>query len=186
MKKIFLILILIISQSCKKSIDKKSVDVEYEIENLKTTTDKNNYLEYIYDLDQKIRNGESSELLVNFGESSIQYQNFLFKMDSIDNLNYERIDLFLMNFNYPNKDSVSKKAVSSPWLVIHHNSDNKKRKKHFKKLLQAYENENIDVDQFDLYLRRTYRIEFGENLSWEGAYNPDDKIDWMIKEMNFE
>lgn len=50
-------------------------------------------------------------------------------------------------------------------------------------LARAYQEDQIDVDKFDLYLRRTFSYEFGYIPTWEGSYNPDDKIEWMMAEL---
>jgi len=178
-----LLLLILILASCYKAEKNESVNVEAELQNL---TDKNEYLEYIYTIDQEIRGEKSSELLLEFGENSEEYKNFLFKMDSIDGLNYKRIELFLENFDYPDKKAFSKNATLTPWLVIHHNLDLEKRLKNFDILHKAYQNENLSISQFDLYLRRTYNIKHSKKIAWEGAYNPVEKIEWMIKELELK
>lgn len=183
MKRILLLFTLIVILCCEKSINKDTVNIDNEISKLINNSEKISYLEMIYNLDQNIRDGEGSEIFLKYGQNSSEDLAFGERMDSIDNLNFERIDLYLRTFGYPDKDSVTEIALATPWLVIHHNSNNSKRKKHFKLLYKAYQDKNIDSDQFDLYLRRTYNIEFGEFPRWEGAYKPEDKINWLIKEL---
>lgn len=172
--------------SCQKTTKKHIVNVEQEISKLNNAKAKSDYLENIFTLDQNIRNGKEADLLNKYGINSKEIREHKFEMDSIDKLNYRRIESYLERYGYPSKDSVSKIASYVPWLVIHHNSDNSKRKKYFKTLRKAYVNEDINTGQFDLYLRRTYYIEFGQFPKWEGAYDPNEKIEWLIKALKLE
>ena len=169
---------------CDKINEKKSVDVNQEIAELKSSSDKESYLEYIYKTDQDIRDERSSEIVLKHGKNSTEYQNFVFQIDSIDKLNLKRIDLYLSTFGYPSKDSVSNFALTAPWVVIQHSTDIQDRKRFFPVLKNAYENKKINSDQFELYLGRTYQFEFGKYPSSEGAYQIDDKINRLIKELN--
>lgn len=94
----------------------------------------------IFDLDQNIRINNDAEL----NPGSVAERAHYHKMDSIDKLNYRRIDLYLSTFGYPQKDSVTSKALSTPWIVIHH-SNLSDRLAQFKTLYKAYRNNNIDV-----------------------------------------
>jgi hypothetical protein len=81
---------------------------------------------------------------------------------------------------------VSSKALSTPWVVIQHSSSLSDRLKHFNTLHQAYIDGNIDIIQFDLYLGRTYQMKFGKYPKWEGPYKPEEKVNWLIKEIGLE
>jgi hypothetical protein len=183
---IFLILGLITLIGCDKVEERKPVNVNHEIADLKSSSDQEKYLEYIYESDQEIRDGRSSEIVLKYGTNSSEYQNFVYLMDSIDQLNLKRIDLYLNTFGYPSKDSVSNRALSAPWIVVHHSTDIQERKRFFPVFQKAYENQNINSDQFELYLGRTYQFEFGKYPSSEGAYHITDKINRLIKELNLD
>ncbi|WP_300442018.1 hypothetical protein [Christiangramia sp.] len=180
----FLIFGLITFVGCDKVEEKNSVNVKQEIAKLKSSSDQEEYLEYIYESDQDIRDGRSSEIVLKYGKNSSQYQNFVYLIDSIDQLNLKRIDLYLSTFGYPSKDSVSNRALTAPWIVVHHSTDIQERRRFFPLLQNAYENQNINSDQFELYLGRTYQFEFGKYPSTEGAYQITDKINRLIKELN--
>lgn len=84
------------------------------------------------------------------------------------------------------KDSVSAKASSTPYLVLHH-SDLKDRLKHFNTIHKAYKNGNLDAMHFDFYLGRTYQMKFGKYPIWDkAAYKPEEKIEWLIEEQNID
>lgn len=186
MKLILLMLTLMVFSSCKEVEKKEAANIDDEISVLKNNDQKTLYLEMILNVDQSIRDGKSSEIMLEHGQNSREYQEFIDEMDSIDDLNFKRIDQYLKTFGYPDKDSVTDYALDAPWLVIHHNLNNSKRKKHFSRLHKAYKEGNINSEQFDLYLSRTYNIEFSDYPRWEGAYKPDDKIKWMIKELDLQ
>ncbi|RTE52284.1 hypothetical protein EHW67_19065 [Arenibacter aquaticus] len=77
-------------------------------------------------------------------------------------------------------------AAMALWIVIHHSTDVDKRKGFFSVLYQAYNNGFINTDQFELYLGRTYKLEFGTYPYGEGAYDPNEKINRLIEELNLK
>ncbi len=171
---------------CQEFDNKEIVDVKSEISVLKSTSDQEKYLESIHQSDQEIRNGESSEILLEYGEDSEELQAFYQRMDSIDNLNLERIDLYLEKFGYPGIDSFSDNANSAPWLVIHHQSNPQSRKDYFPLLKQAYDNGDINTTQFEMYLGRTYQMVNGKYPASEGSYKAEEKIKWLIEELGLD
>lgn len=185
-KKNIVLVSVVLFLSCQGKNISNPVDVQKEISELNTLSDRTEYLSKIAQIDQEIRDGKSSELLLKYGNNSPQLLQFYSKMDSIDRLNLKRVELFLSKFGYPNLDSIPKEANITPWLVIHHSSDFNKRKEFFPILYQAYHDGNVDTDQFELYLGRTYQMEFGKYPSGEGAYNPNEKIKKLIKELKLE
>ena len=71
-------------------------------------------------------------------------------------------------------------------MVIHHSSNLKKIKEFFPILNKAHIDGNIKTDQFEMYLGRTCLIEFGSYPSGEGAYDPNEKIKKLIKELDLK
>lgn len=183
--KIFFFLLMIFLISCKEVDKKEDISIDEEFAFLKNNTDKENYLENIFRLDQEIRNGESSELLLKYGKNSKKLSAFRQKMDSIDNLNLLRIELYLEKFNYPSRDSMSEIAVITPWVVIHH-SDIENRYKNFNTLYKAYQNKNLKAGQFQMFLERTYLMEYGIWPKFQNPYQPEEKINSLIKKLNLQ
>ena len=184
-KRILLCLALC-SLGCKDKTSENPLPINEEIAALKTIGQKNDYLEKIHQADQDIRDGRDSELVLKYGLDSPEVKSFYSKMDSIDALNLEKIELYLKEFGYPNKDSVTTEAAIAPWIVIHHSTDVDKRKGFFTDLFQAYNDGFINTDQFELYLGRTYKLEFGTYPFGEGAYDPIEKINRLIEELNLK
>lgn len=133
-KQLFLLLILFLSSCNTNSEEKVSITkkiniseevssseknlIKEEIKKLTNYSDKNKYLKMIFDLDQNIRINNNAELNPGSPAERAHYR----KMDSIDRLNYGRIDLYLNTFGYPDIDSVSSQASATPWLLIHHSN----------------------------------------------------------------
>lgn len=186
LNRLILIIFLATSISCQREVTTKPVNVEEETAALKSDADREKYLEAIFASDQNIRNGEDSEILLQYGEDSEELRAFYRRMDSIDNLNFQRVEAYLEKFGYPHIDSVSQNANLTPWLVIHHSTDVQSRKSNFKVLNEAYRSGNLNSNQFDLYLGRTYQLINGEYPKTEGAYIPEEKINRLIKELNLE
>lgn len=174
---------LIAFLGCQDLDKREPVDVESEITALKSASAQEKYLEAIHQSDQEIRSGESSEILLEFGKDSEELQAFTQKMDSVDDLNLERIDLYLDKFGYPDIDSFSNKANIAPWLVIHHQTDPQTRKDYFPLLKEAYDDGDINSTQFEMYLGRTYQMLNGKYPASEGSYKPEEKINWLIEEL---
>jgi len=119
------------SLGCKDKDSENPLPINEEIAELKTIGQKNDYLEKIFRADQDIRDGRDSELILKYGLDSPEVKSFHSKMESIDALNLEKIELYLKEFGYPNKDSVTTEAAMAPWIVIHHSMDVDKRKGFF-------------------------------------------------------
>ena len=184
--KSILLFLALCSLGCKDQASENPLPINEEIAALKTIDQKNDYLEKIFRADQDIRDGRDSELILKYGLDSPEVKSFNSKMESIDALNLEKIEYYLKEFGYPSSDSVTREAAMAPWIVIHHLTDVHKRKGFFSDLFQAYNNGNINLDQFELYLGRTYKLEFGTYPFGEGAYDPTEKINRLIKELGLK
>lgn len=181
MKNTILLTLIVLALACNKRNKGKVIDITPEINSLSSYSEKNEYLEMIYDLDQNIR--INNEAALTLGTKA--HDKHGKTRDSIDDLNYKRIDFFLQKYGYPHIDSVSKKASSIPWLIIHHSNLND-RLKHFRILREAYKDGSIDIMQYDFYLGRTYQMKFGKYPKWDGPYKPEDKVNWLIKELDID
>ncbi|GGW93522.1 hypothetical protein [Salegentibacter mishustinae] len=186
LRRIFLTFSLIIIFSCQENEKTQKIDIAKEIMGLTSSSDQEAFLERIHKTDQDIRNGESSEILLKYGKNSKELQKLYRKMDSVDQLNLKRVDLYLNTFQYPDKKRFSHSANIAPWLVIHHSSDINTRNKYFQILKKAYLDNDINSNQFELYLGRTYQLKTGDYPTQEGAYKSEDKINRLIKELSLE
>lgn len=186
MRTLLLIIVMVSILGCQKTLEAKQVDVHSEINKLHTRLQKNNYLTYIFKLEQDLHDGRSVKLTLQYGENSLEIKRFYKIMDSINSLNLKRIDLYLERFGHPKKDTFSDFALQAPWLVIHHNAKKVFRKKYFKPLFDAYLAGDISENQFDQYLGCTYQIEFGDYPNWEQTVQNEEKINWLITSLKLE
>ncbi len=113
MNKVIILILSLYLVSCNSVDHEGSANINQEIIRLSNYAEKNEYLEMIFDLDQNIRKNNDAELKPDSKAEQAHYH----KMDSIDNLNFKRIDLYLKTYGYPERDSVSSKALSAPWIV---------------------------------------------------------------------
>jgi len=186
LKRLFPAVFVITLMACQKTGKTKQLNVSEEIAGLENISDREKYLESIQDSDQSWRDSKGSEIVLEYGKDSREYQQFLSKRDSIDQLNFKRIRLYLKEFGYPDADSVSGNASVAPWLVIQHMTDVEDRKEYFPYFNRAYKERNIEPNQFEMYLGRIYQFQFGEYPAWEGKYVADEKIQWLIEELHLE
>ena len=69
MKKLLLLTVVFTILSCKKSEELKSYSILKDVEDLTTDTEKRDFLEHIYILDQKVRK-DRQEMEVKYGYDS--------------------------------------------------------------------------------------------------------------------
>ena len=143
--KSILLCLALCSLGCKDQASESPLPINEAVAALKTTDQKNDYLEKIFRADQGIRDSRDSELVLKYGLDSPEVK-----------------------------------------IVIHHSTDVDKRKSFFTDLFQAYNDGYINLDQFELYLGRTYKLEFGTYPFGEGAYDPTEKINRLIKELGLK
>jgi len=180
-----LLLIAILILGCSQFKKNENLKIENEIIGLKTNNDKKKYLEKILIDDQKVRGNESQEIILKYGYGSKEYLDYNRKQKKTDKLNLLKIEKYLSTYGYPNKE-LGKKAVTTPWIVIHHSQDYKTRERNFDKVYKAYLNEDIDYNAMSLYLGRMYLIKNGKSLNMKSPFKPEDEINELIKELNLE
>ncbi|MGO2358013.1 MAG: hypothetical protein ACTH6S_10235 [Mesonia sp.] len=183
-RKIIFIFLILLFTNCNVN-SKKQDNVIEEISSLKNDSEKELFLKEIYKSDQSTRGENSSNVLLKFDKNSKQYKQHLIKRDSIDKVNLKKIKHYLSKFGYPDKNVFSETANITPWIVIHH-SDLKNRLHHYKDLKKAYEENNLSIGRFELYLTRTFQMQKHYFPKSEGVYNPEEKIEFLIKELNLK
>ncbi|PZW39151.1 hypothetical protein LX95_02292 [Mesonia algae] len=184
LKNIFYTILILLFFSCNIN-SKKEIDDLEEISSLKNNSEKELFLTEIFNFDQSMRGEKSSNILLKFGKNSKQYKKYLIKMDSLDKVNLKKIKRYLNKFGYPNSNTFTEKANITPWVVIHH-SDLKTRLSYYPNLKKAYQESNLSIDHFELYLTRTFLMQKGYYPNSEGVYNREKKIEYLINELNLK
>ncbi|MFY0599460.1 MAG: hypothetical protein JXR03_07290 [Cyclobacteriaceae bacterium] len=188
----YLIISFILSATACKS-DKQqeqtpegwSQQIKNDIAAITDNDDLKGYLEYIYDLDQKVRK-EESQALKEHGRYSDEYPLAVENLLQVDNQNFQRIDAILAQFGYPSPDSVGRKAAQAPWIIVHRSKDYAYRIKHFPIIYDAYAKGNISDNAISRFLDGTYRIKFNRKFSMSGSYEKRQKIDELIKALELK
>lgn len=185
--KLILIITIALIVGCNENVNKEDLNIESEINNLKTEQDKIKFLEAILEEDQKVRDGEKvAALMLKYGKDSKEYMEYINAQWKQDEINLQKIEIYLKTFGYPNKKSFGKDAAIAPWLVIHHSTDLGVRNRNFEYLYAAYLIEDIDDTAMSMYLGRTYEFTFRERLRMESPYKPEDEINQLIEKLNLE
>ena len=175
----FVFLLFCFFSSC--STNPEIIEITNEIKALDGFDKQSKYLENIYALDQGIR-GQLSSVERQYGYQSPQLQEVYREMREIDNLNLLKIEKYLELKGHPAKDIHSNSAVNTPYIVYHHQSGKKVRKRGFKHLYKAYLNGNMDKDGIAFYLNRSYYdITNGQRIEWNRPYRVDEELDTLYK-----
>jgi len=142
------------------------------------------FLEAIYDRDQLVRTKEK-EALQQYGFDSGERQRAIETLMQIDQENLAKVEAYLEIHGHPHKDVHSDKAVSTPWLVIHHAPQSTgARRRLFPELYRAYRQGHLDDITF--FLNRMYDMEFGERIIWEGSYRVEEELDTLLRALKLE
>lgn len=178
----FTIIMFFMLISC---VDKKAAVPT--IQQLENNEEKTSYLEKIMEDDQKVRNSsEDAALILKYGKDSKEAMAYVERQWAQDEINLEKVEAYLSEYGHPEKAAVGEKVASVPWMVVHHQTDNTIRNKHFETLYNAYLEENISDTQFSLYLGRTYEFTFRKRFIMESPFRSEDEIDYLIKALNLE
>ena len=176
---------LIFFSACKndhqRTSEKKELIFQREIEGLDTPEKQKAFLEVIWNADQKVRADETTSLQ-QFGYKSIEHQEAILMMQSVDKINLKKIEWYLELYGHPSLAKHGRKACKTPWVVIHHSSSAfDARTRNFKYLYRAWQNKDIDGGQFTSYLNWFYQYENGNRLDLKSPYTEEFEIDTLLK-----
>ena len=175
---------LLMFSSCHDISDSKK-DVSRKVKALETLQSQTEFLEKIYDDDQRIRY-ERTKILQEFGYESLEYKESGEIMIKMDNENLVKIEAFLSIHGHPEKKKHGEKAAGTPWLVIHHSPGPggfEIRKRNFNFIYNAFISGDIDGGAFTFYLNRMYQLKFGSRLRLESPFKESFEIDTLINAM---
>lgn len=182
-----LIIIGVTFHSCDQARESESASYQNEVEKLTTNDEKRSFLESILALDQEVRNSSAeAKLIAEFGYNSDEHMDFIKEQWRQDEINQLKVEAYLKKFGYPKKNELGKDAAIVPWLVIHHSTDNGARISHFSILYRAYLTEDIDDIALSMYLERTYKSIYRENIAMEDPYTTDEKISALIAKLGLQ
>lgn len=168
--------------SNSKKLDKAFVE---EIKQLSTDESKTAYLEAILEIDQKVRIDEDT-VLIKYGHDSKEHKAQWDLIRQTDQLNLQKVELYLATYGYPKKGIQSREALTAPYMVIHHQPNNGSRKKNFHYLYKAYKDGDLNSGSFAFFLNRFHATEFGHRLELKSPFREDFEIDTLIKALKLQ
>ena len=178
-----LIPILLIAVSCSNT-HKNSSSLVHQIESLNTVEKQKQYLIEIYRLDQLVRKNETAQS-GKFGYQSQEHKLAIEEVMTTDELNLNKVELYLEKFGHPNMDQHGKEACNVPWLIIHHAMDGlAPRRRNFKYIYVAYKNGDINDNAISFYLNRMYDIQYGNRIEWDRPYRIEEELDTLFKALD--
>ena len=138
--------------------------IREQVSSLKSDTERKEFLESIFKLDQQVRT-HISNIVQEEGYKSKQHKNALRAMDSVDTNNLYSIKLYLQTFDYPNKSSLGDIASYTPLLVFHHKSSWNEFKEYYQYFRFAHSEGNISTKQLLSALERKHDKIFNKRYS---------------------
>ncbi len=179
-KENLLFFLLVLLLGCRQNSEFDLERIDSDIDKLTTVKSQKEYLEFLADEDQRLRQNQSSKIVLEFGQNSKEDIEFTKKFNTLDSLNFIKIDRYLLKHGHPGKNKHGSKASMAPWAIIHHSNSLEGRNKHFIMLYQAYKNGDLDYSAFSLYLGRTYQMVFGKRFQTDGKRTQKEEIEAVI------
>ena len=169
--------------ACNESTPKTNTEdpVLKEIKTLTTKEDHWKYLEQLFHDDQRLRQGQGSQIMLAHGKDSPEYAAFNEEYAANDLLNLKKSEIYLAEYGYPKVEEVGELAASAIWAVVHHSPDLEARMRNLPALHQAFLDGAIDESAFSMFLNRTYRHKYGERLKLEGQFREEARIDTLLR-----
>jgi len=158
----------------------KDIEIEQEVQNLQTPSQQSKFLEEINDLDQKYRLEENS-ILTKFGHDSPEHKEIWDVIRKTDLENLHKVEAYFKHYGHPSKQTHTIKACGTPWLVLHHQSRNKPREDNFPYIYEAFLRGDIDGGSLTFFLNRMYDFQYGERITYKGAFTEEFEIDTLSK-----
>jgi len=158
-------------------------EIKEQINQLKTLQDKESYLTEIFEEDQRVRQSNDELVIVNHGEESKEYKDYVNTQLNTDALNLKKVEYYLSRFDHPSKsDSMNYKAESAIWAVIQH-SNADARERNFEHLYKAQLKGDFDLSWI---LSRMYQMRKGKSFQMPKNSKYDNEVDQLIFELGLE
>jgi len=173
------ILVLLLSPACSfnSNTTGDTSIAKGEVKKLHTLEDRENYLLYLFDEDQKMRQGASADIILKYGTQSPEMREFTQKVMALDALNLQRVETYLDEFGYPDHSEHGDLANAAIPAVIHHCDSYEDRERLLPILHDAYKRDLIGIDPILMILNRMHRMKFGKHLEWEGTFRPEEELE---------
>jgi len=183
-----IVLSFLLFASCdSKSETRKEIQVDY-IELVKTLGNndaKIGYLQGIESLDESTRKAER-DALVQKGYNSKEHLAAKAELLRAEKVNIEKVEAFLNIWGYPDKRSLKINAADMPIKVIHASDDLTVKKRNFKFLFKAFNNQQIPGSSFTSYLNKYYELSTGERMTIPNPYSEVFELDTLLRSLKLQ
>ncbi len=150
------------------------------ISNLEGSGEQGIFLSSVYQSDRAVRHFEDSVMLADGWRSSTHLE-AIQQLRYVDSLNTLKIDQYLDDHGYPDKENFSDDARVAPWQILLHSRNKEVRRKHFNDLYDAYKDGDLETRRFLLFLEDEYQRVYEKDFK---SYNQgNQRIDELIKEL---
>ncbi len=187
MKRITIIVVIVClifgNYACQNKV--QTLSIAEQIASLRTVESQRLFLEAIKDLDQQVRI-EEGNAIEKFGQNSPEHQEARQKWIAADEINFAKIEAYLLRYGHPTVALHGKKATDTPWLVIHHGPDEAIRERNFKYFYQAWKNKDIGTGTLNFFMGRWHNIKYGHRIRWNGPFTAEEERDTFFKALNIE
>ncbi len=110
---------MLLAISCGVPISQTEL-LEKELNALSSNDLKRAWLEALMIDDQKMRQGQSSEIMRKQRKDSKAYKDYMQSMNDMDALNLWKIESYVKKYGHPKKSELGETAAGVLWAVVHH------------------------------------------------------------------
>ncbi|MEM9546156.1 MAG: hypothetical protein AAGA77_09285 [Bacteroidota bacterium] len=180
-----LLLFLIVSCHHITVSKEEKAAVKLEVENILSKADQQAYLEYLFNEDQRLRQGQSADLTIKYGFSSKEHKEFIRKQQKLDVINFMRVEAYLEKFGYPKKDDFSTLANTAIWAVVEHSISYKSMKRVFPILYKAYQEGDMEASGLEWLLQSMHELKYGNKADRDSSqpYRAEEEIERLINKL---
>lgn len=155
-----------------------------EVKALTTLSLRQQYLENIMVLDQKVR--EDQEIITTYGHDSKEYQDFKKKAIKTDQELLAKIEAYLREFGFPDKFEYGDSAAIAPWIVLHHCGDIDIRNAYFEELYRAAKYGHLEWSSLTFFMQRTHKFKTGSFLDFNGTFTNAEELDALVTALGLD
>jgi len=186
-RSLFLSLLILLIGACSNAelvttdpSDDIHSEIAKELAALSSDKEKRQYLEQVFEDDQKYRGEYGREIETTYGKDSDEYVEFRNSFNSMDEQNLHKVEAYLNKFGHPKKENVGAYATNAPYMVIHHANEYAPRVKHFKTLYTAFLNGDIEESLMHMFIGRMHKMENGKDFNYLSRNSLQKEMDEMI------
>ncbi len=174
---------LLLLMGCRTNNEQATASAIEQL-NLVNLEDKKQYLEKIFEDDQKVRGSHGQEIMLKFGKDSEEHRNYVQIQIDQDALNLKKVEQYLAQYGHPKESELGEIATITPWAVIHHANSYEERERNFVHLYRAYLQGDLDDGAISMFLGRMYQMQFGERFEMESPFKSEDEINALIEKLD--